>query len=79
MGTILDTPSGQYKTTIVDRVVRDGANLRAPDPGNDCKCAGAFGNCRVSIRHGLAHGSPVPCYAGGGPCCYVCWHEELSR
>ena len=78
-GDDLDTPSGQYKTTIVDRVEGMESTLCAPDPGNDRKCAGAFGDCRISVRYGLAHGTPVPCYVGGGPCCHVRRYEELSR
>ena len=34
---------------------------------------------RVPVPFGLAHGASVTCYAGGGPCCHVCRHEELSR
>ena len=79
MGTILDTPSGQYKTTIVDRVEGMEPTFAHLIPGNDCKCASAACDRRVPVPFGLAHGASVPCYAGGGPCCYVCWHEELSR
>ena len=78
MGTILDTPSGQYKTTIVDRVEGMEPTF-APDPGNDGKCAGTACYRRVPVPFGLAHGASVTCYAGGGPCCHVCRHEELSR
>lgn len=79
MGTILDTPSGQYKTTIVDRVEGMESTFAHLIPEMTAKCAGAFGDCRISVRYGLAHGTPVPCYVGGGPCCHVRRYEELSR
>ncbi len=79
MGTILDTPSGQYKTTIVDRVEGMEPTFAHLIPEMTANVLVPLVIIVYLFRHGLAHGSPVPCHAGGGPCCYVCWHEELSR
>ena len=79
MGTILDTPSGQYKTTIVDRVEGMEPTFAHLIPEMTANVLVPIVIAVYLFLFGLAHGAPVPCYAGGGPCCHVCRYEELSR
>ena len=79
MGTILDTPSGQYKTTIVDRVEGMESTFAHLIPGDDRKHPGSGGNCRVSFHYGLAHGAVVPYYVGSRSCRNVCRYDELPK
>ena len=78
MGTILDTPSGQYKTTIVDRVEGMEPTFAHLIPEMTANVLVPLVIVVYLFIFGLAHGAPVPCYAGGGPCCHVRRHEELS-
>ena len=78
MGTILDTPSGQYKTTIVDRVEGMESTFAHLIPE---MTANVLVPLVIAVYLFLLDWrmAPVPCYAGGGPCCHVCRYEELSR
>ena len=65
MGTILETPSGQYKTTIVDRV--EGMEPGTSLAGDDSKCIGAACHCGLYLCTGLAYGPGIFSHSGN-------WH-----
>ena len=57
MGTILETPSGQYKTTIVDRVEGMEPTLAHLLAGDDGKCTWCrLGDSGLHLCTGLAYG-----------------------
>ena len=60
MGTILDTPSGQYKMTIVDRVEGMESTFAHLIPEMTANVLVPLCNRRVPVPFGLAHGAPVP-------------------
>ena len=68
MGTILDTPSGQYKTTIVDRVEGMESTFAHLIPEMTANVLVPIVIVVYLLHSGLAYGAFVPCYAGGGPC-----------
>ena len=79
MGTILDTPSGQYKTTIVDRVEGMESTFAHLIPEMTANILVPVVIVVYLFHYGLAHGAVVPCYAGSRSCRNVCRYDELPK